>query len=644
MASPSQPLYIPPPFVGRQREQKAYRQLLTLSSPWLLIITGQGGNGKSTLLRQFATQTPPDRAIATLQFANEALRTDALNILDKLAEQLSPYCSEQKYELFETMLQEGRKQLAEISRTMSQAIYVGNDASLQGASLSMGGEGASVREQRLQIRAMVMKALYAQIRTLHRPFVLFLDTCEWLGELEGQEIGRWVFDELLPGIHERVQQTGQGCSAVIASRVMPSLSAIEKHEQWPLPLPMLEQTAVEEYLSTLGMQDALLRQRIYEITHGHALCVSIIGVLWQEQQEQPFTLADLPHLQEKFNERALLEFIQERLDQRLKPPFRELTRYGVLLRNFDLPFLQAVFSEYFSEADALDRFHQLIRYPYIEAIGNQHYAFHDLLRELQAVEIREQEPETWKRYHQRALAYLTPATQTPYPSDWYYHAIALDEEEGMSDWWNAVQNLHYTGTPYMRALFEVAFDETLQLNPLSQAQRAFLLGRFLYSSYGPYLDTALQSYEQALTLFRQVGDRLGEANVLQAMGDVQQFRDDRDAALQSYEQALTLFRQVGDRLGEANCYLAQGRVALKQEDYQNALTLHTEAYQLYRHIQASYSQARLLFYRSLVYEAMNDQKQAITDIEEALTIAQQLNLPFIDLLQNRLDDLQKGTP
>ena len=112
------------------------------------------------------------------------------------------------------------------------------------------------------------------------------------------------------------------------------------------------------------------------------------------------------------------------------------------------------------------------------------------------------------------------------------------------------------------------------------------------------------------------------------------------AALASYEQALGLFRQLGSKLGEANCYLAQGRVALEQEDYQKALTLHTDAYRLYQHIQDAYSQARLLYYRSLVYEAMNGKKLAIKDVETALTIAQALNLPFIELLQERLEELK----
>ncbi|MBI3242266.1 MAG: hypothetical protein HYZ49_08240, partial [Chloroflexi bacterium] len=49
-----------------------------------------------------------------------------------------------------------------------------------------------------------------------------------------------------------------------------------------------------------------------------------------------------------------------------------------------------------------------------------------------------------------------------------------------------------------------------------------------------------------------VSDTRLQANVLQAIGDVQQFRKETDAALVSYEEALRLFRAVGAKLGEAN--------------------------------------------------------------------------------------------
>src|SRR5712691_4563720 len=125
----SQPLFIQAPFVGRKREQQAYRQLLSKDRPWALIITGQGGNGKSALLRHLAAQTPREIAVVTLNFANESLRTDALNILEALAWQLASSCAEQQNEVFERKLLEGRHRLAELSRQMSQTILVGDEAS-----------------------------------------------------------------------------------------------------------------------------------------------------------------------------------------------------------------------------------------------------------------------------------------------------------------------------------------------------------------------------------------------------------------------------------------------------------------------------------------------------------------------------------
>jgi len=85
-----------------------------------------------------------------------------------------------------------------------------------------------------------------------------------------------------------------------------------------------------------------------------------------------------------------------------------------------------------------------------------------------------------------------------------------------------------------------------------------------------------------------VGDRLGEANVLQRIGDVQSFRDDRDAALASYEQALALFRAVGDRLGEANVYAALGKTFLLS-DLAKAEALLNQAITIYQAIGSRYS-------------------------------------------------------
>jgi tetratricopeptide (TPR) repeat protein len=92
----------------------------------------------------------------------------------------------------------------------------------------------------------------------------------------------------------------------------------------------------------------------------------------------------------------------------------------------------------------------------------------------------------------------------------------------------------------------------------------------------------LARYDQALGLFRAVGDRLGEANVLQAQGDVYRAQGDHEQAHSSYQDALALYRQIGARQGEANAYLGLGRLALAQDQMdearrwtEQAIALHT---------------------------------------------------------------------
>ncbi len=107
-------------------------------------------------------------------------------------------------------------------------------------------------------------------------------------------------------------------------------------------------------------------------------------------------------------------------------------------------------------------------------------------------------------------------------------------------------------------------------------------------------DAALESYNEALKLFRQVGDKLGEANVRKAIGDVQQFRKETDAALESYNEALKLFRQVGDKLGEANVLQAIGDVQQFRKETDAALESYNEALKLFRQVGAKLGEANTL--------------------------------------------------
>ena len=62
---------------------------------------------------------------------------------------------------------------------------------------------------------------------------------------------------------------------------------------------------------------------------------------------------------------------------------------------------------------------------------------------------------------------------------------------------------------------------------------------------------AMTDYEQALILYREVGDRAGEAATLNNIGLVYDGLGDRQQALTYYQQALPITREVGNRAGEA---------------------------------------------------------------------------------------------
>ena len=130
-------------------------------------------------------------------------------------------------------------------------------------------------------------------------------------------------------------------------------------------------------------------------------------------------------------------------------------------------------------------------------------------------------------------------------------------------------------------------------------------------------DAALVSYNEALKLFKEIGAKLGEANVLQAIGDVQQFRDDRDAALVSYNEALKLFKEIGAKLGEANVYLSLGGSKRANKDFVGARVDFENSLKVYRMIGDQYSQARALYRLGDCLSDEEKYKEALENYEKA---------------------------
>lgn len=100
---------------------------------------------------------------------------------------------------------------------------------------------------------------------------------------------------------------------------------------------------------------------------------------------------------------------------------------------------------------------------------------------------------------------------------------------------------------------------------------------------------AEEDYEEALILFEQANDRLGQANVRLARGRLRHHRGNLGGAAEDFDEALTLFERENGRLGKANARLARGELRLllrvdldgASEDFEVALKLSKEVgYQL----------------------------------------------------------------
>jgi tetratricopeptide (TPR) repeat protein len=130
-------------------------------------------------------------------------------------------------------------------------------------------------------------------------------------------------------------------------------------------------------------------------------------------------------------------------------------------------------------------------------------------------------------------------------------------------------------------------------------------------------DTARQRFEEALPLFRKVGDVLGEANCIFLMTELS-WRSEPEAR-ERFQDALQLYREVGDVLGEANCIYDIGQIALSRADHSVARQLFEDALPLYRTIGNLFGEACALIRRGQLAQ-LSDNGAARAHFDEALAV------------------------
>jgi len=131
---------------------------------------------------------------------------------------------------------------------------------------------------------------------------------------------------------------------------------------------------------------------------------------------------------------------------------------------------------------------------------------------------------------------------------------------------------------------------------------------------------AAEALEQALGIYRDLGNRLGQANALRDLGAVRRLTGDYPAAAEALEQALGIYRDLGDLLGQANALGYLGAVRRLTGDYPAAAEALEQALGIYRDLGDRLGQANVLNYLGVIRRLTGDYPAAARALEQALGI------------------------
>ncbi|HMF54842.1 MAG TPA: tetratricopeptide repeat protein [Pyrinomonadaceae bacterium] len=153
---------------------------------------------------------------------------------------------------------------------------------------------------------------------------------------------------------------------------------------------------------------------------------------------------------------------------------------------------------------------------------------------------------------------------------------------------------------------------------LGEANCLFYLGHIALKR--SQFEEARTRYEEAVRLYRQIGAALGEANCLHGLGHLAYIHSLYDEARTRYEEALQLYPQIGNVLGEANCLYSLGEIALTRSELDEARTRFEEALRLYRQIGDMLGEANCLYSLGEIALKYSRYDEAQTYSEEALQL------------------------
>src|SRR5258708_18682782 len=149
------------------------------------------------------------------------------------------------------------------------------------------------------------------------------------------------------------------------------------------------------------------------------------------------------------------------------------------------------------------------------------------------------------------------------------------------------------------------------------------LRRYAWTLFRTNLDKATSLFDQLLQDAKRADDREMEANALDDLAQTRRGKADTMGGFQLHQQAWEIYREIGDRRGQAEALGGMG-ACIYDSFPDKAIGYLQEATDIQREFNNMHSLTFLLRTLGMSYTGMGQVERAMTSYEEALTIARDL--------------------
>jgi CHAT domain-containing protein len=159
---------------------------------------------------------------------------------------------------------------------------------------------------------------------------------------------------------------------------------------------------------------------------------------------------------------------------------------------------------------------------------------------------------------------------------------------------------------------------------------------------------AIGKWQEALPLYRQLGDRENEANLLLIIAFTYNLLGEKPKALDYFQQTRPLFHALGNSESEILVLNAIGVIYSSLEETQQALDYYEQALSLARSINNRKSESTTLYQIAELYKKLKDEHKSLDYYQQALSLTNDDNpvksliLYNIALLQKNLGNLSES--